>query len=334
MDTQKFSRSATAKLQPPVCIGDISSYRFSVSVNEHTDFVAKTLRNNPKLPGVLLYAEEDFVGMIPRQTIFERLGNRYGVALFLSKPISVLYKELRVASPLVLKGDLRVDDAVQCALSRDGAHLYDPVVIIYAGEYRMLDMHSLVTVQANMLKNLNTVAMKLNNCGVVVERSKEEVGVEKIMDALREVVPFHNAELFTYHHVSRPLLLKGESFINPIREEAKVPSFYHLPESFNQIICMDDECGVLLWDDSAEPTKVDPKAWMGVPLASDDEYLGVLSLYRYAHTPFSVNEKELTSNYARHLGKLIRNFLAGDFSRRRVSMSANFRLETNKHSSN
>lgn len=322
MDTQKFSRSATAKLQPPVCIGDVSGYRFSVSVNEQTGFVAKTLRNNPKLPGVLLYDAEDFIGMIPRQTIFERLGNRYGVALFWGKPISVLYKELRVASPLILKGELRVDDAVQRALSREGAHLYDPVVVIYAGEYRLLDMHSLITVQANMLKNLNAVAMKLNNCGVVAEHGKEEVGVEKIMDALREVVPFHDAGFFTYHQVSQPLLLKGESFIYPIRKEVKVSSFYQLPESFNQVVCMDDEHGMLLWDDIAELTKADPKAWMGVPLVNDDEYIGTLSLCRYAHTPFSVNEKELTSNYIGYLGKLIRNFLAWDFSRQRGNFSS------------
>ncbi len=333
MNTQKFSRSATAKHQPPVCIGDISGYRFSVSVNEQTGFVAKTLRNNPKLPGVLLYDEENFIGMIPRQTIFERLGRRYGVELFLSKSISVLYKELRVARPLVLKGEMRVDDAVQCALSRDDAHLYDPVVVIYAGEYRLLDMHSLITVQANMLENLNTVAAKLNNCGVVAEYS-EEASVEKIMDALREVVPFHDAGLFTKHQISQSLYIKGEKFIHSIPKEIQTPSFYQTPETFNQIICRDDLHGVLLWEDIAEPTKADPKAWMGVPLANDDEYLGVLSLCRYAHTPFSINEKELTSNYAWYLGKLMRNFITGDFGRRRASLSANFRLQKNKYFSN
>ena len=133
MSPQKFARTSTAKLQPPVCIGDVPSNDFSVSLEEKTDSVVKRLREDVSLPGVILCDEQGFVGMIPRQTIFERLGRRYGIELFLNKEINSLYRELHAPKPLIIDGEVRVEDAVQKALGRDEVQLYHPVVVFHAG---------------------------------------------------------------------------------------------------------------------------------------------------------------------------------------------------------
>ncbi len=331
MYTDKFARSATAQLQPPVCIGDIPAEGFSVSANEKTGFVSKVLRNNPKLPGVLLYDGNDFVGMIPRQIIFERLGRLYGVDLFLNKEISVLYKELRISEPLVLLGEMRVDQAVRKALARDEDNVYHPIVVFYKGTYQLLDMHRLITVQSSMLENLNTVATKLNQCKTVIQRGKEDLGIEKVIDALREVVPFHDAGIYTYHELERTFYLKGEAFIHTMKKTQNSASFNRLPESFKQIICMDDVHGIPLWKGMAHLTEHHPKAWMGVPLVSSNQYLGTLSLSRFVHTPFLKNETELTGSYAWYLSMLISKVLTGSFpDDMQVTLSKKARLHSNQ----
>lgn len=216
---KRFALTSTAKIQPPVCIGDVPSHDFSASLEEKTDSIVKRLQEDISLPGVILYDEQGFVGMIPRQTIFERLGRRYGIELFLNKEISSLYRELRVPKPIIVDGEVRVEDVVRKALGRDEIQLYHPVVVFHAGKYTLINMHKLITTQTEMLANLNAVATKLNNCGVIVEMDKEDVAVEKIIDALREVVPFHDAGLYT--SLALPsVYIKGEEFVHSLSENA------------------------------------------------------------------------------------------------------------------
>jgi len=137
-------------------------------------------------------------------------------------------------------------------------------------------------------------------------------------------VPFHEAMVFTHHKTDCPFYLKGERFIRPMQPSAKEFSFHQLPESFNQIICVDDEHGVLFREDVDGLLKKDWKAWMGIPLSDGKQNLGTLSLYRYAHTPFLANEKELAENYAWYLGIIIGHLLTGSSnSYRRVVLSSN-----------
>lgn len=308
MYLQKFARTSTAKVQPPVCVGEVISYDFSVSLSERTDFIVKRLRENAALPGVNLFGGQNFVGMIPRQTIFERLGRRYGVELFLNKEVSTLYRELRAPAPLVIDGQMRVEDAVQKALYRDEAQLYHPVVVLHEGKHTLINMHQLITTQTEILKNLNSVATKLNYCAKIVEDGHQDIGVEKIIDALREVVPFHNAVFYTALEM-RSVRVKGEAFIHLLNDAEKKANHFQVVEFFNQILCVDDLNGVFILEACTDETGKLPLAWMGVPLSVDGQYLGTLSLCRYEHTPFSNNEKELTSNYAWYLSRIMAGFL-------------------------
>lgn len=310
MHTEKFSRSSTAKEQPPVCVADIPSFQFSVSMKEKTDFVTQALRKNINLPGVILYDTKGFAGMIPRQIIFERLGRRYGIELFLNKEISFLYKELKASEPLILDENIRVDEAVQQALSRKGNEIYNPVVIHNDGRYSMLDMQSLIIKQAEMLSNLNNIAKNLNNCENFIYESKKENGIEKIIDALREAVPFHDAGIFTFSKAT-PIKIKGEKFIHLLPENTEKTTAHKLPLSFHQVICMDDAEGVPLWENLIDVFKKHPKAWMGIPLMDNNHYLGILSLCRYTHTPYSVNEKELAKSFTWYLSQVLSKLISG-----------------------
>ncbi len=195
---------------------------------------------------------------MPRQTIFERLGRRYGVELFLGKEIISLYREFNAPEILIINEHIRVDDAVQQALSRDRQDIYNPVVIRRTNSYTMLDMQSLIIKQAEMLSNLGNIANNLNTCEAFTTESKEEIGVEKIIDALREVVPFHDAGIFTYSKIA-PISIKGEEFIHTLSPSKGKSTAFSLPLLFQQTICLDDTKRVLLWKDIIGTKKITRK---------------------------------------------------------------------------
>jgi len=113
----------------------------------------------------------------PRLRCFERLGQLYGVDLFIRKPIQTLQENLRT-EVFELSDYVRINEAVQCALSRPRHTVYDPVIIISEdGKKRLLDMHMLLSVQSqvvmnslNVMSNLDRVTRALSkpiNCSKV-----------------------------------------------------------------------------------------------------------------------------------------------------------------------
>ena len=75
------------KFQAPVSITDLSGHEFSVTPNTNTEKVVEELENQPDLPGVMIVENGRLLGVITRLKLFERLGHRFGVELFLQKPI-------------------------------------------------------------------------------------------------------------------------------------------------------------------------------------------------------------------------------------------------------
>jgi hypothetical protein len=80
----------TGYVHTPVCVDDLPQHDFQVSLDSLTEAITERLEAHPELPGVLLFENDKLHGILPRKQIFERLGHRYGVELFLHKPISEL----------------------------------------------------------------------------------------------------------------------------------------------------------------------------------------------------------------------------------------------------
>lgn len=304
MARSDFSLSSAAEIQPPVCVGDLDGHSFIVSPDIPTELITKHLQDNPDLPGVLLIEDEKLFGMIPRRTIFERLGRRYGIELFMRKPISILHKDLHIEKPLVIKGNKRVEKTLRKALKRPQETIYDPIVVKHNGKYILLDMQILIMTQAQILKNHNNILKLLNDFDRVVEEDEPENAIEKILDALRSVVPFHSINIFLFGETIHGLSEKS-SYFKFVNNDTHMLPEYYLPFSYHQTICTDDENGVHIWKKTPAETANLPKAWMGTPLACPEQYIGLLSLYRYTHTPYSSNEKELASTFAWHLGQAV-----------------------------
>jgi len=145
------------EFQIPVCIADLPAHDFQVSPETLTEQVVAELENSPDLPGVLIVKNRKLVGFLTRLKLFERLGHRYGVELFMRKPIMELNGVMQTQVE-VLPGNLRIDEAVRRALKRPPLDIYDPVVMELRNRmFRILDMNVLVLAQSRTVTNLSNV---------------------------------------------------------------------------------------------------------------------------------------------------------------------------------
>jgi hypothetical protein len=322
MDIDYLSRSPTGQEYAPVCIGDVKAYNFQASSDDFTEDVAKHLQSHPEVPGVMLVEGKELIGVIPRHRMFERLGRRYGVELFLRKPIIYLHRDLKTEL-FFLPHFLRVQEAVQQALQRNLLTIYDPLVVVFPDKrFQLLDMYDLLMVQARMLEALNGVMNSLSRLDEVIRNKPSEHALKTVLDALRRVVPFHQISLLVLGFENFPFLklIKG-----PIHFPGDVlvsNPIYHSIFEHQQTICLDDVliaptwCGV---NDSSQT-----RSWMGIPLVDQQGFLGILSLSRFVVSPFSNNEKDMSTVFAWYfsqiLSKMIRPHVDENFPLKHVEI--------------
>jgi len=108
---------------------------------------------NIQIPGILVLDGQQFVGLIPREKLYEKLGRPFGVELFLKNSVKQFYEGLQI-NPFMVASDISIADAVQAALNRENSCLYDPIVISHPNGYRLVTMYNLLMAQQQTLQQL------------------------------------------------------------------------------------------------------------------------------------------------------------------------------------
>jgi hypothetical protein len=122
---------------------ELPRYDFSVSPKCRGIKVARVFEKYPLLPGVILFEEGEFLGMISRRQLLECLLHPQGVELFLPQPLSSLYSYARTET-LILPQSTPILAATQSALRRRPELLAEPVVVqTTSGTYQLLDVQQL-----------------------------------------------------------------------------------------------------------------------------------------------------------------------------------------------
>lgn len=158
--TQRILLSETTTIeQLPAC-------HYQVPDDVLVQQVEKMLRASPGLPGVMLSRSSAIVGVISRRRFFEILGTRYGVAVFLKRPIGIM--AAHVTEPLMLPGSCRIDEAVRKALERENVLVYEPILVnCETNGFQLLDIYALLLAQsqlfASLQKELQVVNADLEN---------------------------------------------------------------------------------------------------------------------------------------------------------------------------
>jgi hypothetical protein len=294
------------KFQIPVCIADLPAADFQVSPETLTESVVAELEKTPELPGVLIVQNKKLIGLITRLKLFERLGHRYGVELFLRKPIGSLKDVIRTqAKPM--PGYLKVDQAVQNALTRVEADIYDPVVVELNNKmYRLLDMNVLLLAQSRSVSNLSNIVGKLQQIDnlIYLDWETEEV-FRHMLNLLGQVVPYHQAAIIPQKDCHMQYVAyKGYENVNQIEVNGIWGSaVYKLMLKHHQAVFLPDACRVPAW--SGLEVLGMPSAWLGVPLLNGEQSLGLLSLGRNINSPFTSEEKETSKAFAQRIATVL-----------------------------
>ena len=268
--------SPGGKMLTPVSVGDLPACNYCVPLETVTEEVTTYLETHLEIPGVILLQDGAFHSAIPRASMFERLGHRYGIELFLRKPIVELQQNLQVKT-LTLSSNLRIKEAVQIALQREPKYMYSPLVVFHTdGNASLLDMYTLLIAQSHTLDNANNTFGRMN---AIEEALRKNISFDKlidmVMDSLMSVVPHHRASIFV-----KPARWMSLSVTHPLLH--RIPDDLGQTRAFRSIL--DLQQPVVIDDVSAYPQRHGLaslglfRTWIGLPLQTLFGVEGVLSL--------------------------------------------------------
>ena len=143
-------------------IGNLPTSSYSVSTDAVTSEVDETLRKSSGLPGVIVYDKSGVRGAISRRKFYEILGKRYGIAVFLKRPIGYMLRSIKVEIPILAASEM-IGESVRFALDRPVEQIYEPVLVEYAsGVFQLLDIYTLLLAQSRLFATLQDKLQAIN----------------------------------------------------------------------------------------------------------------------------------------------------------------------------
>ena len=291
--------------QAPVSIADLPGHVFSVTPDTYTEKVVEELENQPDLPGVMIVEDGKFYGVITRLKLFERLGHRFGVELFLQKPIIQL-KDLVRSHSQPLHAHLRIDEAIQFALSRKAKDIYDPIVIQHAnGALFLLDINVLLLAQSRVMASMSNIVGNLEQIDALISTGRDQhETLQKILNLLCHVVPYHQAAILVVDETGLRFIASSGYQKHVERADAILKSaIYGVMVKHRQSVYVPAAHQGSAWQ-GMECLGL-PVAWLGVPFLQKDRSLGLLSISRHVERPYSTEERDTAQAFAQRIIRLL-----------------------------
>lgn len=290
----------------PVCIADLDAYQVSVPPLTLTETVVALFENNPGLPGVMIMDRGRPTNVVTRLKLFEQLGQRYGVELFLRKPVIELNRLLRLPTS-IMPGHLRIDDAVRLALQRPQTDLYDPIVVeADPDRYQLLEMNLLLTAQSQIVTHLSNAINNIAQIDHMLDSDMQfEQITQQIFSVLRQVIPHHQASIALPGEQGIRLLDASGHHDLPAETARQFTrsAIYALLLKQGDALYVPDTSRVPKWAEVG--VLGNPTAWLGVPIHRHGQTPGVLSIGRRTTTAFDTTEKETARSFARRIAALL-----------------------------
>ncbi|MCB0211956.1 MAG: hypothetical protein KDJ52_21625 [Anaerolineae bacterium] len=149
-----IARLAQVELSMNSTLVDLPVYSFQVEADNLVCEVEKLLRAYTILPGVIITHNGLAIGVISRRKFFEQLGQLYGVAVFMRRPIRLMLNKIN-ADPLLLPAACPVPDAIELTLNRPSNFVFEPIIVEIAPHtYRLLDVYTLLMAQSKLFSSL------------------------------------------------------------------------------------------------------------------------------------------------------------------------------------
>ncbi len=159
--------------------------------------IAKIFEEDSKLPGILVFENAQFIGMIPRYRFYEQLGRPFGTEIFLRRSIRELLVHLGVEKTII-PITAPINEAVRIAFSRPEGQRYDPLVIqTNENDFQIVDMHSLLSALSNTYEKMNIVIRKQMEIGKALSSSIDTPHLLSfILEQIQEILPSHASAIF------------------------------------------------------------------------------------------------------------------------------------------
>jgi len=139
------------KLKINSTLADLDLYDVSIDEKRQVAEALGILRKNTMIPGIVIFSETKYKGMISRSRLFECMSRHYSYELYMYKPIEFLLEDNPFFYALEFSSETLIPDATMRALNRKGDLLFEPVVVrFYDGHAEMLDMHKLLLAQVEI----------------------------------------------------------------------------------------------------------------------------------------------------------------------------------------
>ena len=153
-------------------LAQVGQYDYHVPPSTAASDVVAEFERQPEVPGVIVRAGLDVMGMLSRQKCLELLSHRFGTSLFLDAPIKKM-ADAHGQNYLAVPDSMGVQAAAQKCLSRPRAMVYDPVLVIDSEGYpRLLSAYDLLLAQSRMLGQANRIIRKHMEAAETANRAK------------------------------------------------------------------------------------------------------------------------------------------------------------------
>lgn len=301
----------------PVCIADLEAHHAAVPPLTLVETVVETFEKFPSLPGIMVMDRGRPTNVITRLKLFERLGHRYGIELFLRKPVVELNRTLRLPT-YIMPGHMRIEEAVRTALQRPPADLYDPIVVeLTPNKHQLLEINLLLTAQSQIVTHLSNA---VNNIAQIDQMLDGEHTFDQVTQhtftVLQQIIPHHQSSIALpgAHGVSI-LDANGKSNLPAAAARQFTRSaIYNLLIKQGDALYIPDTRLVPKWAEVG--ILGSPVSWLGLPIPHGSNTPAVLSIGRQTPTPFDVTEKETARAFARLITTLIQRESAKSEARR------------------
>lgn len=142
---------------------DLHLFDASLSFSDDLLSIYSIFEHDQNIPGVCLYNSEVFSGLLSRKKFFEIMSKQFMYDLYSKRKIEYFFTKDMTESQLILKGSMKIIDALHMALTRNEEVIYEPLAVhCYPDRYKILDFYGLVLAQNKILGIMNSLLKEAN----------------------------------------------------------------------------------------------------------------------------------------------------------------------------
>jgi len=142
-ETVHFSAFSTLEQLP--------GFASNASIHTTGEELGLLFKNQPELPGAILFDEGRFTGVISQAHYYKCISRSFGREVYYRRSAGIMLSELTV-QPLIMSSNCLIDSAVEQCLARPADYVYEPFLVHNekSGEYRLCAFQMLLLASSQL----------------------------------------------------------------------------------------------------------------------------------------------------------------------------------------